>query len=490
MAPSRSTTPAGTRSGSRPGSAPAAPPTTVPSKSRAELVQDVLNKYMPVVPQGLYDDPINLGTSMGQKLFRAATVFKIEDKDIISLDTSNKDKAIRLLRKLSKEYCWNVILDDFPRKDVNILTKPKLSTLAEIRTASAAYWAPNSNDPGNATEVEDLATGIIQEQRTSIQAYFSRIRSLMISKAIFAHFREADLDSLVKRYGDFVIWNDPLRNCKVLDGPSLLKVLLDKLNPATVGQINALRTKAREIRLSSFNHDVNNMITELTAIRTQIDDLGGSFDDYMNVCFSALLSGHNASFNNLIAAKQSEYYMGAYTDPAALLSFAEATYNNFVTSGTWNKPSPETIIAALATELRALKAAGKANVNTSNSNNNNTSSFIADWRYTKTEPMVNRDGKTFHWCPKHKGKNGEMTGLYVTHKPEDHDEWVANKKKPFSQRRAKATGSSVSTSDSTVITSNRQSDKDTSKLQLDPSLQSALVTGAFLDSLVDDEQVN
>jgi hypothetical protein len=53
----------------------------------------------------LYDHHINIATASGQKLFKAATVFKIEDKEILSLESSNKDKAIRLLRRLSKEFC-------------------------------------------------------------------------------------------------------------------------------------------------------------------------------------------------------------------------------------------------------------------------------------------------------------------------------------------------------------------------------------------------
>ena len=31
--------------------------------------------------------------------------------------------------------------------------------------------------------------------------------------------------------------------------------------------------------------------------------------------------------------------------------------------------------------------------------------------------------KTWWWCPKHKDKEGNMVGMYVRHKPEDHDKW-------------------------------------------------------------------
>jgi hypothetical protein len=257
-----------------------------------------------------------------------------------------------------------------------------------------------------------------------------------------------------------------------------LKALLDKLNPGTVGQITALRQKAKEIKLINFNNDVNNMITALTSIKSQIDDLGGTFDDYMMVCFSALLSGSNMAFNNLISSKQSEYYMGTLSDPAVLLSFAEANYNNFVISGTWNQvtvPDPS-IIAAMRTELTVLKTAllNATTQKTNSEHNGKQTSEIAAWRYVKSQESVKRDGKIFHWCPKHKGKDGEMTGLYVTHKAEDHDDWLANKKKNNQRNKKKNADNQTQVS-------------EFGKLQLDPALQAALVTG-FCDQGADDEE--
>ena len=40
---------------------------------------------------------------------------------------------------------------------------------------------------------------------------------------------------------------------------------------------------------------------------------------------------------------------------------------------------------------------------------------------TKTEEEIEKDGKTWYWCPRHVVP-GKYDGLYVTHKPEDHDE--------------------------------------------------------------------
>ena len=469
------------------------PPMGTQAKSRSQLFSEAIEKYLPVAPEGLYDDHFDVTSAAGQKLFKAATVFKIEDKDRLTLESKNKDKAIRLLKKLSDEFCWDLLLDNFPKDNCNILMKPKLSTMTEVRVASAAYWSPNSNDPETVMDVEDLTQDILNEANAdrnekAAMAYFNRIRSTMIAKAIFAHFNRSDLDTLIKRNSKFIQWIDKTtwRTATKIDSPSLLKAILDKLMPGTVCQIDALRQKAKEIKLSAYENDVNNMITELVSIKGQVDDLGGTFDDYLSVCFTALLSGPNKIFNNLISAKQSEYYMGTLTDPSSLLGFAEAKYNNLVTSGQWMKDKAETkednaVIAALKTELRVLKTAILTAANVPSAARSNTTQ-IADWRFTKQadKETVERDGKLFHWCPNHKGKNGEMTGLYVTHKAEDHEKWLENKKN-FNAKKKQNTAKNSATGQNTAL----------GRLNLDDNLKTALVTGGLLDSLLlDDNSVN
>jgi hypothetical protein len=312
--------------------------------------------------------------------------------------------------------------------------KPKLSTMTEVRVASAACWSPSSNNPKNVTDLDDLTQDILDKviadrNEKAVMAYFMCIQSTMIAKAIIAHFNHSDLDTLKRRNSKFIQWMDTTfqRTAIKIDGFSLLKANLDKLMPGIVGQIDVLRQKAKDIKLSTYGNDVNNMITDLISIKGQVDDLRGTFDDYFSACFSALLSGPDKTFNNFIQAKHSEYYMGTLTDLSILLSFAEANYNNLVTPGQWAKVNGEqgkdnAVIAALKTELRILKTAILNAANTNPAPRNNISQ-IADWRYTKQAGVdtVERDGKIFHWCPNHKGKSGEMTGLYVTHKAEDHD---------------------------------------------------------------------
>ena len=57
---------------------------------------------------------------------------------------------------------------------------------------------------------------------------------------------------------------------------------------------------------------------------------------------------------------------------------------------------------------------------------------IKAWRMTKTSDSIEKDGKTWHWCPHQ--VDGIYDGLYVTHRPEEHEDWKKNK---FQFRREK-----------------------------------------------------
>ena len=52
---------------------------------------------------------------------------------------------------------------------------------------------------------------------------------------------------------------------------------------------------------------------------------------------------------------------------------------------------------------------------------------IPEWKRTKKGATIEQDGKTYYWCKHHVYKD-RYDGLYMDHKPEDHDEWKTNRK--------------------------------------------------------------
>jgi hypothetical protein len=90
--------------------------------------------------------------------------------------------------------------------------------------------------------------------------------------------------------------------------------------------------------------------------------------------------------------------------------------------------------------------------------------------------MVKHDDKTWYCCDKrnYNGKNCVASkGMYVTHKPDQHDRWV--KRRTKGNRRASNVASTDGIPKPTSPVSNVSS---ASKLSLSKSLQAALVTMA------------
>ena len=96
---------------------------------------------------------------------------------------------------------------------------------------------------------------------------------------------------------------------------------------------------------------------------------------------------------------------------------------------------------------------------------------------TKTYDVVEKDGKTRYWCPKHV-VSGKCDGVYVTHKSEDHDDW---RKRREAWRSRK--------SDNRKEAENEKDESEPKKLVVSNNLKAALLTrcdliGAQADALI------
>ena len=114
-----------------------------------------------------------------------------------------------------------------------------------------------------------------------------------------------------------------------------------------------------------------------------------------------------------------------------------------INANRWKKtedPSAK-LISALVTQVKSLEeqvangAKPQANATDQSSNTKGPEKLLIPvWRTKNVGPSCERDGATWWWCPHHK-KPGLFDGLYMTHKPEDHDAW-RKKKYPNKQSRA------------------------------------------------------
>ena len=176
----------------------------------------------------------------------------------------------------------------------------------------------------------------------------------------------------------------------------------------------------------------------------------------------------------------------------ALVDDAAAYYINLKNTGVWKmEMSCNSQIIALTTQLTELKmeigklsaSKGTPKLDQGKPTGGPAKYVFKRWHLEKVDnkvehSMIERDGKTWYWCDKHKYNNkGVITnGMYVTHKPDGHDDWVAKRNKG---RKGGATASTSNrTAGKPATTPSVSNDSSALKLSLSKSLQAALVTTA------------
>jgi hypothetical protein len=191
------------------------------------------------------------------------------------------------------------------------------------------------------------------------------------------------------------------------------------------------------------------------------------------------------------------------TTSAKLMEEAATYYLNLKLTGAWKTEiSKHSQIIALTTQIaemeskisnRAIAKTVTANKDTGKSDGGPGAGqpggagggrYVFElWRLEKVNNnadhnMVEHDGKTWYWCDKHTYNNkGNITqGIYVFHKPSEHDAWRA-KKDCFGKKTPKEISPA---STYAKVASAGPSNTLTAKLSLSKSLQAALVTTAGL----------
>ncbi len=112
------------------------------------------------------------------------------------------------------------------------------------------------------------------------------------------------------------------------------------------------------------------------------------------------------------------------------------------------------------------------------------SNKFEQWRLEKIDNkeefnMIVKNGKKYYWCDKHKYPTSDVQGMYVFHKPTEHESWLTCKQIFNEQRNGKGSKDKATTPAS-APTPKQSSMPNAAKLSLVKSLQEALTTTAGL----------
>ena len=316
----------------------------------------------------------------------------------------------------------------------------------------------------------------------------------MIAKRIIGHLKTADFEILKNHSAKYTWFNDDKEE---MDGPTILWLLLQACNPSTRVGVSELKTYLRNATSAKFQHDAKKLTDYMSSKYREIEEKGQNHEDYQLDLFNALQTVPNPDFAAFIRDERQAWEIGGNKTPNQLIAESLTIYNNAVSTNRWDTKDPKDAkIMALTTQVEQLVAAQqqmlayttqkKVTFSTPNEAPKDGDYLsIKAWRMKKTEDIIQQHGKTWYWCPHHKVE-GSYDGLYVTHKPDEHDEWKKNK---FQFRRNKFSR------DKKMDAEEDKSEDESSekKLTISDNLKAALLThcdltGAQINEIIQDAQ--
>jgi hypothetical protein len=389
-----------------------------------------------------YDGDIFPGQDI--KLFRDATKELAKD-DRFSLVDSDPISIAIAFAEASSHFHWNktctipTVYDNtgVGSTFVDMIRNPEDLTLQQVRDAAAITWtAVNYVSKSYTRDVLKINPATTDSDRPTFQR---RARSEIIVSWIRGHFDEESLKALSLKSDDFQ-WTVPADDGGGVkcDGPTMIKLILDYIQPSTMIGTDRYRKVIQNCRLEKHGHNVLKAMEQIETALKQIERKGETYDSLRLHVFDCLNSTKNSDFREWVRRVRADIGCGkgeySKHDGKMIIKDAKEQYANM--SDNWNQLDPrDAQMLALATKLQSAEAKFVLLTNAAANSNNNPNnkgpggtggkgSGPEDWQYVKEGDTKTVYGKTWWWCERH----NDGKGLYVRHPPSDHDEWKRCKK--------------------------------------------------------------
>ncbi len=293
-----------------------------------------------------------------------------------------------------------------------------------------------------------------------------------------------------------------------VDGQTILALILARIRPNYKVDMYSEITKVKKQSIAMYNNDVQLFFDAIKYLKLHIDQKDPTAyteDAFICDIFVQLKQESLPAEFWIEFGRQETRWMMNKTKitSSKLMEKAAGYYLNLKLTGAWKTEiSKHSQIIALTTQISKMRSklsklaiakTGTANRDTGKSDGGpgviqpggaGGGKYVFElWHLDKVNNnadhnMVECDGKTWYWCDKHTYNNkGTITqGMYVFHKPNEHDAWQA-KKDCF----GKETPKEISPANTYAkVNSAGSINTLAAKLSLSKSLQAALVTTAGL----------
>ena len=453
----------------------------IKTKEGQALVSNAIDKYVSPL---LGDDRISLSGASFQKL---------------------KDNLLRLSSRFGYDYLIKVVdtvrtvdaAGDVIYSDpINILERYSDDNINLARKHASLTWGDRSftimatNTIGALTAANGFLNGAGALTNEGKELVLERMHSKFLAHQLLELLTDSARQA-IEQQSALYTWTSAKE--EELDGLTILALVLARIRPNFKVDMFTEIAKVKKLAISQYENDVQLYFDAITFLKLQIDQKDPTAyteDAFIRDIFLQLKHDSlPAEFRLEFARQETRWLMNkSVVTSQELMDDAAAYFINLKNTGSWKMElSRNSQIVALTTQLTELKtemsklsaSKGTPKLDEGKPAGGSTKYVFELWRLEKVDNkaehnMVERDGKTWYWCDKHRYNNkGTITnGMYVTHKPDGHDEWMERRKKG-----GKKGGATAETTAKPTVTPSVSNDSS-AKLSLSKSLQAALVTTA------------
>ena len=384
----------------------------------------------------------NPGTPSGQKIFLEKVKGPPEDKRVPLMNSRSAEIMAHL--KVKEQVMGKVITHipttytggiagDF----INLVHQSPSITMERVQREAHRRFGTviDEADPIPALPwiARDLTPATVDDDK---KTFYSRVHGNVVAEVLKNLLTPAGWDDLMLQKSKFTFTTTDGNESH--DGPTMLKVLLEEIDPTSSVNIELHRQAIEGSKLHNFKGNVVEMLKDIEKHHQAIVSNGHSYDPdtYRRHLLAALLSGPNAVFNSKLEGIKSDvdacYGFNAKITPGELITVAKQQYVNIDRRGEWNKVDPkDATILALTTALKDVGTKQPAQSSTEevgDHENVKGMRLLKKWRTVFKGDTIVKDGVTHTWCPHHKNE-GYYDGLYYhNHTPATHDQWREGKK--------------------------------------------------------------
>ena len=173
------------------------------------------------------------------------------------------------------------------------------------------------------------------------------------------------MSKVIQGKKDQITFTCPSTGSKKIDGPCLLYLLFDRVDPSLVVSMESLREQIETAKLHTFKNNVDELLAYTEERYEKILDNIATCESILRYTFKALLSGPCLIFNTFVKAVKGDVDSGIGTHSSItferLVIASRKKYLNMTAANEYSVIDPKDAqLMTLATELQQLKEASKS----------------------------------------------------------------------------------------------------------------------------------